>query len=95
MAGSCDGKILNRFFMQIRCLENLSSGENRAGCADSVGKLLGDSFYKSNRLRKRPKNIRRITNLKCINTFPLVIEIVHKMHDEIRELDGCKVASNS
>lgn len=31
------GRMEKRFLIKIRCAENLSSGEKRAGCADFVG----------------------------------------------------------
>jgi hypothetical protein len=36
LAGSWVGRMPKRFLMVTRCLENLSSGEKRAGCADLV-----------------------------------------------------------
>lgn len=43
--GCCVGRIPNLFFMVMRCLEYLSSGENLAGCADTVGFSVGSSFW--------------------------------------------------
>eukprot|EP00955_Chlamydomonas_euryale_P097109 365052-Chlamydomonas_euryale.AAC.40 len=43
-AGSCVGKIPKRFFSVTRSRLNLSSGENRAGCADLVGSPFGSVF---------------------------------------------------
>ena len=40
----CMGSKLKRRLQMSRCLENLSSGEKRAGCADTVGLPSGDSF---------------------------------------------------
>ena len=45
--GRCIGSRPKRFLQMRRCLENLSSGEKRAGCADSVGLPSGVSFCKS------------------------------------------------
>ena len=42
--GRCIGSRPKRFLQMRRCLENLSSGEKRAGCADSVGLPSGASF---------------------------------------------------
>ncbi len=45
--GTCGfwvGNRPNRRLQINRCLENLSSGEKRAGCADSVGRPSGASF---------------------------------------------------
>jgi len=36
LEGSCEGNMPNRFFIVTRCLECLSSGVKRAGCADFV-----------------------------------------------------------
>ena len=40
----CVGNRLNLFFNATRCFENLSSGENLAGCADCVGVPSGAVF---------------------------------------------------
>lgn len=42
--GPCVGKILNLFLHSTRSLENLSSGENLAGCAENVGDPSGAFF---------------------------------------------------
>lgn len=41
------GSRLKRFLQTSRSLENLSSGENLAGCADSVGLPSGAAFCKA------------------------------------------------
>ena len=42
----------NRFLHATLCLENLSSGENLAGCADSVGFPSGPVFCNNRREKK-------------------------------------------
>ena len=44
--GCCVGRIPNLFFNVTRCLEYLSSGENLAGCADTVGRPFGSVLCK-------------------------------------------------
>ena len=48
--GRCIGRRPKRFLQISRCLENLSSGEKRAGCADSVGLPSGASFCAPNKV---------------------------------------------
>eukprot|EP00967_Tisochrysis_lutea_P039872 scaffold47821_cov29-Tisochrysis_lutea.AAC.5 len=43
----CVGSRPKRFLQMSRCFENLSSGEKRAGCADSVGLPSGASFCRA------------------------------------------------
>ena len=43
-AGSIVMRMPKRFLHASRCLENLSSGEKRAGCADCVGLPFGSTF---------------------------------------------------
>ena len=42
--GCCVGSNPNLLFVVMRCLENLSSGENLAGCADTVCLPFGSAF---------------------------------------------------
>ena len=52
--GFCIGSSPKRFLQIRRCFENLSSGEKRAGCADSVGLPVGVSFCAAAKGRRQP-----------------------------------------
>jgi hypothetical protein len=49
-----------RFFSVMRSLENLSSGEKRAGWADLVGLPLGSTFCDANKKRNKGRVALRV-----------------------------------
>lgn len=82
-----------RFFKVIRSLENLSSGEKRAGCADFVGVPSGASFCMMRNAVEVPvawllcgndsKSGRQVgTYQHGVNTLACIVRVVHQVHLE-------------
>lgn len=86
----------NRFLHAIRCPLNLSSGENRAGCALSVLFFSGVSFC-GRRNRRKSNSEHRVAKpnehkvhgtwyqsdspyLQRVDALAFAIEIIHQMH---------------
>ena len=80
-----------RFLHIMRCLENLSSGEKRAGCAEIVGLPSGVSFCaETGKRRVRESQARRAlarraaVHLERVNALALLVGVVHEMHRDRR-----------